>query len=287
MKQPTLLRGMLALVITTGLASASVAAFAQQAPLPIPQTRPDPAQGPGVASNDEGMPVTDADFVRMMAGMSNAEVIEARYVLRNTQNPVVRNFAQQMIDDHSSAAVSLRSTVRSNGDRYGVDLNRVSPSAVDQIAVLRTLSGRTLDRLYMDYQTKMHRHALAIAQYEANNGMDPALRSFAAAQLPAITSHMEMTLAYSASSGQSTSVDVAGIVFGARGPGVNMPPNGPNGTGGINPAVHTNGTTSGADNGTGGVKNGNPLNDDEGGTPSLAASTPQPTPTTAASSPAP
>lgn len=274
MKQPTLLRGLSALIIAAGLGATSVAAFAQQAPLPMPQTRPDP--GLNTASIDDGMPVTDADFVRMIAGMSNAEILEARYVLRNTTNPVVRNFAQQMIDDHSSSAVSLRSTVRSNGDRYGADLERVPASAVAQLAMMQTLSGRQLDRTYMDYQTKIHRHALAIAQYEANNSTDPALRSFAAAQLPAMTSHMEMTLAYASSNGQSTSVDVAGAVFGARGPGVNMPPNGPNGTSALNPAIRTNGTSSGADNGSGGVKNGNPLNGDQGGTPSLTRSTPQP-----------
>ncbi|MFN2460553.1 MAG: DUF4142 domain-containing protein [Candidatus Velthaea sp.] len=307
----TFVRGMSALVVAAGLGSASVGALAQQAqPVPQPSSRPNPngqtvpappsgvtapggpgtaTQAPGTPSGNagaDGTPVSDADFVRLFADVGNSEVVLARYMLRTTQNPVVRNFAQQMIDDHQTGNVELRSTVRANGDRYAAPLDRVARATVPELARLQALSGPQLDRAYMQMQVGMHRRALAMLQWEASNGKDAALKSFAASQLPAISAHAQMASAYAASNGASTVVDSAGTLLGGSAPGMRMPPNAPNGTVGNNPGVRSNGSTSGTDNGSGGTAAGNPLTNKQG-QPTLTQSTPQPLPTGAYASPMP
>jgi len=55
---------------------------------------------------------TDENYVLQAYRSNLLEIREARFVLRNSTGPRVREFAQMMIDDHSLANVQLRSAAR-------------------------------------------------------------------------------------------------------------------------------------------------------------------------------
>jgi putative membrane protein len=236
-----------AAVISLGTGSA---ALAQSNPALVPAS-----QAPGsTIPNLAGM--TDTAFVQQFTLANNAEIAEASYVIRHTQNPVVRAFAQHMIDDHSTAAVKIRETAREVSPPAHASTD-VAPDAQLALANLRTLSEPMLDRVYMREQIVDHNNAIALLDYEAEHGSAPSVRSFASNTRPIVLGHLGMIEAYEATGGRSTEVSAAGVIYPGVMPGAVTPNNAPNGTPGNNPGVVSNGTTNGSGNGSGGTRGGN------------------------------
>jgi len=236
-----------AAVIALGSGSAAIA---QDQTVPAPNSQ----AGEGTTPNMAGM--TDAAFVQQFSLANNAEIAEATYVLRNTQSPVVRNFAQHMIDDHSTAAVKLRETARNVSLAAHVS-TALAPDAQRQLATLRALSEPALDRVYMRDQIMDHNNAIALLDDESQHGTAPALRTFASTTRPIVMGHLGMVEAYEATGGHSTEVGEAGVIYPGVMPGAVDPNNARNRTPGNNPGVVSNGSTNGSGNGSGGTREGN------------------------------
>jgi len=237
-----------AAVIALGTASV---AGAQENPVPAPTS----GAGNAMTANFAGM--SDTAFVQQFAMANRGEILEARYILRHTENPIVRNFAQHMIDDHSTAAVKLTEAARDVAPPIHIDQAATSPAAELQLANLRALSEPMLDTAYMREQIRDHNQAIALLDYESQNGKAPGLRAFASATRPVVLGHLGMVEAYHSSGGRSTEVSAAGVIYPGVMPGAVDPNNARNGTPGNNPGVVSNGTTNGSGNGSGGTRGGN------------------------------
>jgi len=230
--------------------STGSAALAQSNPAPVPAS-----QAPGSAiPNLSGL--TDTAFVEQFTLANNAEIAEASYVIRHTQNPIVRAFAQHMIDDHSTAAVKIRETAREVSPPAHAS-TKLSPSAQLELANLHTLAEPMLDQAYMRAQITDHNNAIALLDYEAEHGSAPSLRTFASNTRPIVLGHLGMVEAYESTGGRSTEVSAAGVIYPGVMPGAVTPNNAPNGTPGNNPGVVSNGSTNGSGNGSGGTRGGN------------------------------
>jgi len=224
-----------AAVIALGTASVAVA-----------QNNPAPVAG-----------LSDAGFVQQFTMANNTEIAEASYITRHTQNPVVRAFAQHMIDDHSTAAVKIRETAREISPAVRVSATAMSPGERLQLANLHTLAEPLLDQTYMRDQIMDHNDAIALLDYEAQHGTAPSLREFASDTRPIVLGHLGMVEAYESSGGRSTEVSAAGVIYPGVMPGAVDPNNARNGTPGNNPGVSSNGSTNGSGNGSGGTREGN------------------------------
>jgi predicted outer membrane protein len=268
------------------------------------QTMPQPMSSPMAMPAGAAMmiPTSDAQFVAMTSRTNEDDIDLARAVLARTKNDAVKTFAQRTIDDDSSSQVSLRSAARTGsfpvptyGKRGEMRMGRA----------LLAENEPQLDADYMQMQLNRNRDTIAVLQWEIKNGTDTGLKAYASAQAPVAAVHAQMALAFGATDGKATRVNVGGQILGGGasgnggvaggngggGPyrpdgtasGNGSPATAPNGTAGNNPASTSGGSTNGTANGSGGILN----------TPGSKATTPPtsnptPAPNTAPSpSPAP
>ncbi len=264
MKHINLARALSVFVVVAGLAAATLAVNAQTPPagLPPPGGPPRPdgmMDGPGMR-----MPMSDADFVRALDNSNTAELDIAKYVVNRTKDPAVHAFAQRMIDDHSTAAVSLEAATRGTNLRPAPRDMESNGMARRGMAMLQGDSGTDLDNDYMRMQVPMHRRALGVLQWEAQNGQNTGLKMLADKLTPTVQQHLQLAQSYLAAHNLTPFAPpmpnpVPGNV-NPNGPGAGPGPGTPN-----NPASGTNGgSTSGNNNGTGGTS-GSPI-----GAPSYA-----------------
>ena len=126
------------------------------------------------------------------------------------------------------------------------------------LAMLRAESGTQLDDDYMRMQILAHHHALALLQWETQNGQNTGLKDFASKTTPTVQQHLQLAQTYLAAHNLTPFAPpgpqlVPGSV-NPNGRGAGPGPGTPN-----NPASSTNGgSTSGQNNGTGGTT-GNPV----------------------------
>lgn len=124
----------------------------------------------------EGMMVmTDAMVADVFTTSNNGEIEQARLALNRAQDARVRDFAQRMIDDHSTAndrawAAIDQNTVRAAGTDLARQLRENSRRTTD---ALRTYEGAEFDRAYVQAQVNMHRYVLETL----DNTLIPAARN--------------------------------------------------------------------------------------------------------------
>jgi putative membrane protein len=244
-------RSLAALVAVAGLAAATLAVSAQPQP-----GGPPPA--PGMDRPGPRMPAGEGDFVRQLDAANTAELDTAKYVVNRTKSAEVHQFAQHMIDDHSTAAVALEAATRGTNLRPAPREGETSGQGRRGLAMLMGETGTKLDDDYMRIQVPAHRRALALLQWETQNGQNMGLKDLAAKLTPTVAQHLQLAQAYLAAHNLTPFAPPdAQPVPGNPNPnnrGAGQGPGTPN-----NPASSTNGgSTSGQNNGTGGTA-GNPV----------------------------
>lgn len=150
---------------------------------------PPPAAAPATPAPVTTVPQADADFAMKAAGGGLAEVEASRTVSEKTANESVRQFAQMLVNDHAAANQELV--------RIAQAKQLILPTAPDvahqeALAKLKSAMGTESDRIYVqDFGLKAHQDAVALFEREANEGMDPELKAFAAKTLPSLKTHLE------------------------------------------------------------------------------------------------
>ncbi|HLL99980.1 MAG TPA: DUF4142 domain-containing protein [Pyrinomonadaceae bacterium] len=131
----------------------------------------------------------DSKFVMMAASSDMMEIASSTMALQKSQNADVRRFAQMMIDDHTKTSEQLKSIISTKGVTLPTGMDSKHRAMVDK------LSGQTGDKFDMEYmkmQVKAHESAVKLFQTQTNKGSDPDIKGFAAANLPALQTHLSM-----------------------------------------------------------------------------------------------
>jgi putative membrane protein len=131
----------------------------------------------------------DLGFTIKAASAGKMEVELGRMATKKGHSAAVRSFGRRMVTDHTRAGNKLKAIVR----RKGITL----PQALDaeakaKIAQLAQLSGAAFDRAYMDMMVSDHEAAVSLFETEATGGSDAELKTFAAATLPVLKTHLSM-----------------------------------------------------------------------------------------------
>jgi putative membrane protein len=202
--------GIAAVALSAGSIVLNTGVSAQTAPT-TEQTQngmPNSVATPNAMNPMSGMKVTDPQFVTMAGHANEAEIDEARYALKVSKNPLVRTFAQKMINDHSQASVDLRSAART------VSLDNVptkaSPEQMADARRLMTLTGSDFDNAYMESQIGDHQKMYALLQAEVRSTQSASLKAFAQAQLPIVKEHQQYAAAFKTSGGKTLGLTTAG-----------------------------------------------------------------------------
>lgn len=137
------------------------------------------------ASADTSLSHSDKSFIEKAIKSGNEEVDISRVVADRSTNSQVRTFAQQMVDDHSSANQALASLANSKG----VEL---PAKDMDTATDWSKKSGKDLDEDYMDKMVSDHKKAVKLFQKEADKGDDADTKALARDTLPKLEHHLEM-----------------------------------------------------------------------------------------------
>jgi len=146
----------------------------------------DQAPGPP-APHQANLP--DQVFVIQATRGGAAEIELARLAEQNTRSDPVRNFARQMIRDHSQANDALRKLTEEDGvpapDQFDAERRHVREG-------LSGLTGPEFDIEYLRMQVQNHQRMAQLLEYEIGSGADAQVRDFASGALRKVFVHLAM-----------------------------------------------------------------------------------------------
>jgi putative membrane protein len=101
----------------------------------------------------------------------------------------VRNFAQEMIRDHTNSTKQLKQIAQRKGFTLPKDVGADNQPLVTQ---LKNISGSQFNRAYMEGQVQAHSKTQAEYQKYIQQGQDQDLQAFANKISPIVAEHLQM-----------------------------------------------------------------------------------------------
>lgn len=149
------------------------------------------AMAPAFAQEGSANRLAGADhtFVMKAAQGGMAEVKLGNLAKEKGSDPAVKEFGQQMVDDHSKANDELKSLASSKGITLPADVNAKDEAEYERLS---KLSGAAFDRAYMNRMVTDHRTDVNEFRRESEHGADADVKAFAAKTLPTLEHHLQM-----------------------------------------------------------------------------------------------
>lgn len=122
-----------------------------------------------------------------MDGMT--EVALGNLALQRAQSESVKQFAQQMVTDHTAANNELTQLATGKKVTLPTAMDAKHQAMVDKLS---KLSGADFDREYMKMMVKDHEKAVKMFQDQSQKGTDADAKAFAAKTLPTLQNHLQM-----------------------------------------------------------------------------------------------
>jgi putative membrane protein len=145
-------------------------------------------QAPGVPAPHQAN-VPDQVFVIQAILGDAAEIELAQLAEQKTRSEPVREFAREMMRDHSQANDTLNKLAEEEGIPVPEPLDAEHRHVRDG---LRSLTGPEFDIEYLRIQVQDHQRMAQLTQYEIGSGEDTRVQGFASATLPKIFRHLAM-----------------------------------------------------------------------------------------------
>lgn len=137
-----------------------------------------------MASQDGAVPST---FVKKAAIAGMAEVQAGKIAESKAQDPKVKQFAQQMVADHTKANEELAAIAKKKGMTVPTKLDTEHQTMIQG---LNAKSGKAFDDAYSEQMQASHAQAVALFQ-GAVTSSDPDLAAFAKQTLPTLEEHKQ------------------------------------------------------------------------------------------------
>jgi putative membrane protein len=132
----------------------------------------------------------DKSFMTNAAEAGHTEINASKIALEKNRSPAVKDFAETMVGDHTTAADGLAKLAASKNFTLPD-----GPSTMQKakIAILSKLDGATFDKQYAKtIGISAHEDAVKLFKDAAANATDPDVKQFAAKTLPTLQHHLEM-----------------------------------------------------------------------------------------------
>ncbi len=128
------------------------------------------------------------EFIQKVAIASQFEIMSSQLALQKTNTASVRQFAQQMVADHTKAGEDFKQAIVNS------EMDVALPATLDEahqetMAELQESSGMAFDDQYLKAQMITHDEAVLLFRTYAENGENKALQQFAEATLPTLEQH--------------------------------------------------------------------------------------------------
>lgn len=167
-----------AMAVALSLSAASIGAvYAQASDAPASDA---PVSGTKLSPADQ-------QFVQEASTSDATEIAASKVALKNSSDPHVKKFAQQMITEHTRLSHGMAALV----SRKGFTTTPSADSAL--VGKLQTLKGKEFDQAYVEQiGVEAHQRALDLFQQESTSGTDSQLKAAASHALPIIKHHLAM-----------------------------------------------------------------------------------------------
>jgi putative membrane protein len=138
-------------------------------------------------------PVSDQDReFAIQATYSNlAEIAMGQLALTETEDELVRQFAQMMVTEHTQVQDQLRYLAESYELEIPDTLNIEQQALHEE---LEQLEGYTFDSAYISSQVTAHQQAQQIFQKQIDQGENPEVVKLASSTLPHINAHLTQAM---------------------------------------------------------------------------------------------
>lgn len=131
------------------------------------------------------------NFVEKASVAGKFEIDSSKLALEKSKNADVREFAQQMIDDHTKASEKLKATLPAAGVDASAAKDTLDSKHQKIMNELKSASGDAFDKKYIAAQVDAHDEAVTLFKTYSNKGDDKALQGFASETLPTLEKHKE------------------------------------------------------------------------------------------------
>jgi len=144
----------------------------------------------GSDSGKSSASLDSQEFVKRAAQSNIAEIKVSELAQTKAQSPQVKQFAQQMIDDHTKANSELAQLAKTKNLKVPDDTDMMHKAAMK---MLQGKSGESFDAAYMKQMNKDHQKAVELFQSAATaSKVDTDLQALASKLLPKLQEHEHM-----------------------------------------------------------------------------------------------
>jgi len=130
----------------------------------------------------------DQDFVTKAAQGNSAEVELGKIVAAKSKDPNVKQFAQMMVKDHTTALNELQELAQTKNLNFNDDLPDNAKSLQQKLS---SDTGKQLDKDYMDGMVEDHQKDVQEFTDKSQNAKDPDVKQWASKTLPILQKHLE------------------------------------------------------------------------------------------------
>ena len=133
----------------------------------------------------------DNRFFKNITEATLTEDQSSQLALAQSQNPSLKKYAQQMIDDHMAGNSRVMEVAAQKQVVVPKDLDPDHQKMIDD---LKTKTGTDFDKAYIDLQVSAHQQLIDAATDEQSNGSDPDVRKLASHVQDAANKHLRMAM---------------------------------------------------------------------------------------------
>ena len=135
--------------------------------------------------------VSTQDFEKNAAIGNQFEISSSELALQDYHSDVVRQFAQQMIDDHKQIGDQMVAALTSSPEPLPPPPTTLDSKHQKMLDALNKAPAADFDKKYIDDQVKGHKEAVKLFKDYNKNGDNESLKNFAAGALPVIEGHLD------------------------------------------------------------------------------------------------
>jgi len=162
-----------------------------------PQSPTTPTTNPGRSPNSpaggqtspNSLSSRDRTFVMQAGQLSMMEVELGRLAVKRGSSPSVKQYGQEMVEDHTRANQELMELAMQKKVEMPTEMSTQNTALIDQLS---GLSGSSFDTAYKQAMIDSHNQAIALFQAQSQQGQDPQLKAWATQKLPNLQAHLEM-----------------------------------------------------------------------------------------------
>ncbi|HKD90702.1 MAG TPA: DUF4142 domain-containing protein [Terriglobales bacterium] len=137
---------------------------------------------------------SDSQIVGIVVAANQIDINAAELALSKSKNKQIRDFAQQMIDDHTALGKNVGDLVKKlNVTPADSDTSStLKQQATDETKKLKSLSGKAFDKEYIDHEVAYHKAVIdAASNTLIPNAQNVELKSALQSAAPLFQGHLE------------------------------------------------------------------------------------------------